>query len=133
MFDHFVGLALKGLISLRFEIDPFYFLKFFSLIKEKDKLKAKVSSFEAEMKKQFKPRKPICLGIIYTNIKEKVHPILCGYEKVHLFKTADEKNDEELEDSPTGRTSISKIPSNNIPEDVPEEGIFSISSGAEVF
>ena len=95
---------------------------FFSLIKEQDKLKAKVSSFEADMKKQFKPRKPICLGIIYTNIKEKVHPILCGYGKVHLFKTADEKNDEDLEDSPTGRTIISKIPSNNIPEDVPEEG-----------
>ena len=108
------------------------FLIFF-LIKEQDKLKAKVSSFEADMKKQFKPRKPICLGILYTNIKEKVHPILFGYEKVHLFKATDEKNDEDLEDSPTGRTSISKIPGNNIAEDVPEEGIFSISSGAEVF
>ena len=41
---------------------------------------------------------------------------------MHLFKTADEKNDEDLEDSPTRRTIISKIPSNNIPEDVPEEG-----------
>ena len=41
---------------------------------------------------------------------------------MHLFKTADGKNDEDLEDSPTGRTIISKIPSNNIPEDVPEEG-----------
>ena len=41
---------------------------------------------------------------------------------MHLFKTADERNDEDLEDSPTGRTIISKLPSNNIPEDVPEEG-----------
>ena len=54
---------------------------------EQEKLKSKVVSFEVSHKKKLKPRKPICIGIKFTNNVDEVDPILKDFLKISLYKS----------------------------------------------
>lgn len=96
--------------------------------REDEKLKAKACSYEIEIKKHIKPRKPVCIGISYITKPEDLNPILRGYQKIDLYKPIVQEEDEDMDtDSPN--KSINKNKTNQseggvkTPQTVPEEAI----------
>ncbi|XP_057303020.1 chromatin assembly factor 1 subunit A-B-like isoform X2 [Hydractinia symbiolongicarpus] len=84
--------------------------------REDEKLKAKACSYEIEIKKHIKPKKPVCIGITYITKPEDLNPILKGYQKIELHKPIVQEEDEDMDtDSPN--KSIKS------PQTVPEEAI----------
>lgn len=56
-------------------------------------MKSKLDSFEVAFNKKVKPRKPVTIGILFTNKIEDLHPMLKDYAKVSLHKSAVDKDE----------------------------------------
>jgi len=81
-------------------------------------------------KKKLKPRRPICIGIKFTNNPEELDPVLKEYVKVSLFKSQSESEvDPSIGDAiaAVGGEQTSKKQDNASPfsvkQSVPEEGM----------
>jgi len=97
--------------------------------REQDKLKSKVDSFEVAFKKKLKPRKPICIGIKFTNNIDDADPLLKDFYKISLYKSHgdSEANENEDQDGTPKKTGIEASGEVNngssVPLTVPEEAM----------